>query len=102
MQFKTSVSDGNVDVVGEVVNLSFSGMLVETDLPFEPDDEVFVTLALGDQWGSVSTKAVVARRAHRARGGVDGIGIRFADPAVDFTAKIEGYLEKVFADQLPG
>jgi hypothetical protein len=102
VRFETSVSDGDLVFVGEAVNLSSSGVLVEGDLPFEPDDEVSVTLALGDPWGSVSTNAVVARRAHRDRGGVDGIGIRFANLAGDVTAKIEGYLDKVFADQLNG
>ena len=63
---------------------------------------MWVTLDLGDQWGPVSTKAVVVRRANRARGGTDGIGIRFADLAVDVKEKIEGYLDKVFADQLSG
>jgi hypothetical protein len=97
---KTSVFDGTVDVLGEVVNLSVSGMLVETDTPFEPDDEVVVSIDLGDQWGSVSTKAVVVRQAYRARGGIDGIGIRFVGLEVDGKAKIEGFLDKAFADQL--
>ena len=102
VRLKTSLFDGNVDFVGEVVNLSVSGMLVETNLPFEPDAELVVTLALGDQWGSVSTKAVVVRRARRARGGIDGIGIRFADLAVDAREKIAGFLDKLFAEQLSG
>lgn len=102
VRLKTSVSNGTVDVLGVVVDLSVSGMLIETDTPFEPDDEVAVSIDLGDQWGSVSTKAVVVRQAYRARGGIDGIGIRFVDLAVDVKAKIEGYLDKVFSDQLSG
>lgn len=100
VRLKTSVSDGTVEVVGEVVNLSVSGMLVETNIPFEPDAEVAVSIDLGDQWGSVSTNAVVVRRAYRARGGIDGIGIRFVGLAGDGREKIEGYLDKTFADQL--
>jgi hypothetical protein len=102
VRLKASVSDGTVDVSGEVVNLSVSGVLVETDTPFEPDDELVVSIDLGDHWGSVSTKAVVVRQAYRTRGGVDGIGIRFVSLAVDGKAKIEGFLDKAFADQLSG
>jgi DNA-binding NarL/FixJ family response regulator len=100
VRLKTSVSDGTVDVVGEVVNLSVSGMLVETITPFEPDAEVVVSIDLGGQWGSVSSKAVVVRRAYRARGGIDGIGIRFVGLVGDDKAKIEGFLDEAFADQL--
>jgi Tfp pilus assembly protein PilZ len=102
VRLKTSVSDGTVKAMGEVVNLSVGGMLVESDTPFEPGDEVVVSIELGDQWGSVSSNAVVVRQAYRARGGIDGIGIRFVGLAVDGKAKIEGYLDKVFADQLNG
>jgi hypothetical protein len=100
VRLKTSVSDGTVDVVGEVVNLSVSGMLVETNTPFKPDAEVVVSIELGGQWGAVSSKAVVVRRAYRARGGIDGIGIRFVGLAGDGKAKIEGFLDEAFADQL--
>ncbi len=75
-------------------------MLVESDTPFEPDEEVVVSIDLGDQWGSVSTKAVVVRQAYRASGGIDGIGIRFVGLADDSKTKIEGFLDKAFADQL--
>lgn len=102
VRLKTSVSDGTVKVIGEVVNLSTAGMLVETDTRFEPGDELLVSIDLGDQWGSVSTDAVVVRQAYRASGGIDGIGIRFVGLAADVKAKIEGYLDTVFAHQLNG
>jgi hypothetical protein len=102
VRLKTSVSHRNVNVPGEVVNLSVSGMLVETDTPFQPDDEVVISLDLGDPWGSISTKAVVVRQAYRTRGGIDGIGIRFADLTDEVRAKIAAFLDKVFSDQLNG
>ena len=49
VRLETTVSDGTVDVVGEVVNLSVSGMLVETDISFEPDAELLVSIDFGDQ-----------------------------------------------------
>ena len=102
VRLKISVDDGTVEVLAEVVNLSVTGMLVETDTPFEPDEEVVVSIDLGGQWGSVSTKAVVVRQAYRASGGIDGIGIRFVGLALDSKTKIEGFLDEAFADQLSG
>ena len=102
VRLKITVYDSAVEVLAEVVNLSVSGMLVETDTPFEPDEEVVVSIDLGGQWGSVSTKAVVVRQAYRASGGIDGIGIRFVGLALDSKTKIEGFLDKAFADQLSG
>ncbi len=99
VNFKASISDGIVDVVAEVINLSVSGMLVETDIPFAPDDKVVVSTDLGGQWGPVSIKAVVVRRAYPARGGIGGIGIRFTDLAVEVKEKINGFLDEFFAKQ---
>ena len=100
VRLETFVAEGAVEVLGNVVNLSASGMLVETDTLFEPEEQVVVSINLGDQWGSVSAKAVVARQAHHDRGGVDGIGIRFLSLAGDAKAKIEAFLDEAFADQL--
>jgi CheY-like chemotaxis protein len=95
---QTSVGDGAVEVLGEVVNLSASGMLVETETSFEPGEQVVVTINLGGQQGSVSAKAEVVRQAHSDRGGVDGIGVRFLSFAGDGKEKIEAVLSEAFAD----
>jgi DNA-binding NarL/FixJ family response regulator len=99
-RLKTSVADGAVDVLGEVVNLSVSGMLVETDTLFEPEEQVVVSINLGDEWGTVTAKAVVVRQAHSERGGVDGIGVRFVGLAGDGKATIEAFLDLAFTDPL--
>jgi hypothetical protein len=75
VRLETFVAEGAVEVLGNVVNLSASGMLVETDTLFEPEEQVVVSINLGDQWGSVSAKAVVARQAHHDRGGVNAAEI---------------------------
>jgi DNA-binding NarL/FixJ family response regulator len=100
VRLKTSVADGAVEVLGNVVNLSTSGMLIETDTLFEPEEQVVVSINLGDQWGSVAAKAMVVRQAHHDRDGVDGIGIRFLSLAGNSKAKIEAFLDEAFADQL--
>jgi hypothetical protein len=45
-------------------------------------------------------EAVVVRQTYRARCGIGGIGICFVGLEVDGKAKIEGFLDKAFADQL--
>jgi len=97
---QTSVGDGAVEVLGEVVNLSSTGMLVETETSFEPGERVVVTINFGGQRGSVSAKAEVVRQAYSDRGGVDGIGIRFLSFAGDGKEKIEAVLDEALADPL--
>lgn len=97
---QTSVGDGAVEVLGEVVNLSSSGLLIETDTSFEPGEQVVVTINLGGERGSVSAKAEVVRQANRERGGIDGIGARFLSFAGDGKEKIEAVLDEALADPL--
>jgi hypothetical protein len=97
---QTSVGDGAVEVLGEVVNLSSTGMLIETDTSFEPAEQVVVTINLGDQYGSVSAKAEVVRQAYSERGGIDGIGVRFLGFAGDGEEKIKAVLDEALADPM--
>ena len=97
-RLQTSVGDGGVEVLGEIVNLSSSGMLVETELSFEPGEQVVVTINLSGQRGSVSAKAEVVRQAHNDRGGPKGIGVRFLSFAGDGKEKIEAVLHEAFTE----
>lgn len=97
---QTSVGDGAVEVLGEVVNLSATGMLIATETSFEPGEQVVMTINLGGQQGLVSAKAEVVRQAHGDRGGIDGIGVRFLSFAGDGKEKIEAVLDGAFADPL--
>lgn len=97
-RLQTTVGDGAVEVLGEVVNLSATGMLIETDTSFEPGEQVVVTINLGGQQGSVTAKAEVVRQAHAERGGIDGIGVRFIGFAGDGESKIAAVLDEALAD----
>jgi len=99
-QLQTSVGDGAVEVLGDVVNLSSSGMLVETETLFEPGEKIVVTINLGGQMGSVSAKAEVVRQAHDDRGGTEGIGVRFLSFAGDGKEKVKAVLDEALADPL--
>lgn len=99
-RLQATVGDGEVGAFGEVVNLSSSGMLIETDTSFEPGETVVLSINLGGQHGSVSAKAEVVRQAYSERGGVDGIGVRFLSFAADGEAKITSVLDEALADPL--
>jgi hypothetical protein len=99
-RLQTTVGDGEVEVFGEVVNLSSTGMLIETDTSFEPGENVVLTINLGGEHGSVSAKAEVIRQAHSERGGVDGIGVRFLSFAADGETKIATVLDEALANPL--
>lgn len=97
---QTTVGDGAVEVLGEVVNLSSSGMLIETEVSFEPGEQIVVTINLGGQRGSVTAKAEVVRQAHTERGGIDGVGVRFISFAGDGEAQVEAVLDEALGDPL--
>jgi CheY-like chemotaxis protein len=99
-RLKAAVGGDAVEVLGEVVNLSATGMLIATETSFEPGEHVVMTINLGGQHGLVTAKAEVVRQAHRDRGGIEGIGVRFLSFAADGKEKIAAVLDGAFADPL--
>ena len=97
-RLRTSLADGAEEVPGEVVNLSTSGMLVETDTPFEMGEQVVVSIHIGDRDESISAKGEVVRRAVADRGGIDGVGIRFLSFAGPGEELIQAVLTEAFAN----
>ena len=97
-RLQTAVGDGAVEILGEIVNLSATGMLVETDSSFEPCQQVVVTINLGGQQGPVSAKAEVVRLARNDRGGIEGVGLHFLSFAGDGKEKIEAVLDEAFTE----
>jgi len=95
-RLRTSLADGAEEILGEVVNLSASGMLVETDTPFQLGEQVVISIHIGDQDEFISAKGKVVRRAVRERGGVDGVGIRF----LSFSGAGEERIEAVLVEAL--
>jgi hypothetical protein len=84
--------------LGEVVNLSLSGLLVQTDMLFEMGEQVVVSIYPGDRDDPVVAKAEVTRRALSECGGVDGFGFRFLSLAADGELRIVTALEEAFAN----
>jgi len=99
-RLRTSVADGTEEVLGEVVNLSTSGLLVEIDALFETGEQVVVSLYTGDRDDPVVAKAEVVRQAVSEHGGFDGVGIRFLSIAGDGKQRIAAVLKETFAEIL--
>ena len=99
-RLQTSVADGGVEVLGEIVNLSATGMLVETETSFKPCQQVVVTIYPGGRQGPVSAKAEVVRLARNDRGEIEGVGLHFLGFAGDGKERIEALLDEAFADPL--
>jgi hypothetical protein len=99
-RLRTAVGGDAVEVLGEVVNLSSSGMLIETDTSFDCGEEVAVTINLGGKWGTVMARAEVVRQAHSDREGINGIGVRFLGFARDGGERIAAALAEALAGPL--
>lgn len=95
-RLRTSLADGAEEVLGEVVNLSASGILVETATPFQLGEHVVISIHIGDRDELISAKGKVVRRAVRERGRVDGVGIRF----LSFAGAGEVRMNAVLAEAL--
>jgi len=99
-RLRTSVADGTEEVLSEVVNMSMSGLLVETDMLFDLGERVVVSIYPGDRDDPVVVKGEVSRRAPSERGGVVGFGIRFLSFAADGELRIEAVIKRAFVDVL--
>ena len=88
------VADGSDEALGAVINMSASGILVETGTDFEPGQHIVVSINLGDEDEPLSAKAEVVRQAHVERDGVEGIGARFISFAGDGRERLEAVLEE--------
>jgi len=87
------VADGSEDALGAVINISKSGMLVETETEFEPGQHVVVSINLENEKEPVTAKAEVVRHAHSERDGVEGISVRFLSFVGDGRDRLEAELE---------
>jgi Tfp pilus assembly protein PilZ len=87
------VADGADEALGAVVNISATGLLVETDADFETGQHVIMTIEVPGEDELLALKAEVVRRADPARDGVEGIGVHFLGFAGDGRARLDAILE---------
>jgi hypothetical protein len=96
MRFLAEVADGAEEALGAVVNLSASGMLVESDADLVSGQHVILSIDVGPVVEPLGLKAEVVRRTDPARDGVAGFGLRFLDFAGDSRARLEAILDGAF------
>lgn len=95
------VADGADEALGAIVNVSASGMLVETDIEFVPGQHVVISIDVADQDEPLVVKAEVVRQADPDRDGVDGIGVRFLGFRGDGRQRLGAILARAFDDPAP-
>jgi uncharacterized protein (TIGR02266 family) len=89
--------DGNSFMSGSVVDMSETGVFIETVMPLAPDTRVRLMPLLDDEKGLLEIEGVVARRAeydldnHFDR--TPGMGIRFVDLTEDQRTQIDQLLK---------
>lgn len=90
--------DGNAFMSGPVVDMSASGVFIETVMPLEPGTEVRLTPLLPEEAGLFEILGVVVRKHeydldnHFDR--TPGMGVRFKDITDDARAQLTRLLEK--------
>jgi hypothetical protein len=90
----TVLNNGTVEIVGRTVNVSVTGMLLQTATMLEIGQPVAFEFLASDGADMVSGEARVARHAVAAHGGVDGIGLRFLEFHGDGRERIEEILTR--------
>jgi CheY-like chemotaxis protein len=90
------VEDGFEIALGAVVNVSATGLLLETDADLEPGQHVVISIDIDPQVEPVAAKAEVVRRANPEREGIEGFGARFLSFAGDSQQRLETILGRAF------
>lgn len=88
----TVLDTGTIEVVGRTVNLSVTGMLLQTATLLDVGQRVDFEFLTTNRDDMVSGEAVVVRHAVAEKGGVNGIGLRFVALDEAGRNRIEGLL----------
>jgi hypothetical protein len=95
-RLSTVLDNGEIEAVGQTVNISLTGMLIQTTTYLEPGQQVVFDIKAGDGEAEVVGRAEVVRHAVAERGGVDGIGVR----VLEFFGDGRDTLEMILAEYL--
>jgi len=90
------VEDGFEMALGAVVNVSATGLLLETEADLEPGQHVVISIDINPQVEPVAAKAEIVRKADPEREGIEGIGARFLSFAGDSQERLETTLGNAF------
>jgi hypothetical protein len=90
------LADGSEEVLGAVVNISVSGLLIESDADLEPGQHILVSMDINPSREPLSAVAEVVRFADPERYGIEGFGARFIEFRSDGRKRLEAILGDAF------
>src|SRR5262249_23710273 len=94
-RFRVTLAVGQHKAQREALNLSGSGLFIESDTPPDIDQIVQVILELPDGKPPAEAQAIVLHRVLPGAGGTPGAGVRFVASDDEFRARLDTYLEKL-------
>ncbi|HUJ27094.1 MAG TPA: PilZ domain-containing protein [Myxococcales bacterium] len=93
-RFRVTLSVGKHKALREALNVSASGMFIESDTPPDVDQIVQVILELPDGKPPPEAQALVLHRVLPGHG-TPGAGVQFIEANDDFRVRLDAYLDKL-------
>jgi hypothetical protein len=94
-RFRVTMTMGKHKAQREVLNLSASGLFIETDTPPEVDQIIQVILELPDGKPPAEAQAIVLHRVLPGQVATPGAGVQFIGADDAFRARLDAYLERL-------
>jgi len=94
-RFRVTLAVGQHKAQKETLNLSASGLFIETETPPDIDQIVQVILELPDGKPPAEAQAIVLHRVLPGQPGTPGAGVQFIAADDAFRARLDAYLEKL-------
>ena len=94
-RFRVTLGVGSHKAQKEALNLSGSGLFIETEAPPAMDEIVAVILELPDGQPPAEVQAIVLRRVLPGTAATAGAGVQFIGADDAFRARLDAYLEKL-------
>lgn len=94
-RFRVELTAGQHRAQRESLNLSGTGLFIETEAPPEVDQIVQVILELPDGKPPAEVQAIVLRRVLPGPGATPGAGVQFIAADDEFRARLDAYLERL-------
>ena len=92
-RFRVTVVTGQHNAQRESLNLSASGLFIQTDTPPAIDQIVQVVLELPDGQPPAEVQGIVLHRVLPGKGEPAGAGVQFIGAGDDFRTRLDDYLE---------
>ena len=94
-RFRVTLAEGRHRAQREALNLSASGLFIESDAPPEVDQIVQVILELPDGKPPLEVQGIVLHRVLPGGEATPGAGVQFIAADDAFRARLDAYLEKL-------